>query len=211
MAIAIQLGDIYDIETYDGLVAYIIAHLELDAETALQVPNFIRKAEYRLDRLLSFSQRESSSVLSVADGDTFVALPEDCRAVRSVKAGSCTLKQVSLDELNDHYGQMTGAPVVYAISDEKLLVGPAQATDLTVTYLARLPALSDATQTNWLLLNNADAYVYGALWQACAWLEDVDAATAFRAEMMEIIGEINQQGSRYRYGGPLIPKLRVAV
>lgn len=205
MSIAIKLFDTFDIETRDGLIAYVISHLELDTETAAQVPTFIRKAEYRLDRLLTIPHRESSVSLSFTAGTDRVSLPADCRSVRSVYTDR-PLKQVALSYLQDRYDE-AGMPLAYALSEHDLVLGPvpASTTSVRLSYLTRLEPLTDANQTNWLLSNNADVYVYATLWQAAAWLEDIDAATAFRAEMMTIIDEINLQAQRARWSGPLVP------
>lgn len=208
MAIAVSLDEIFDIETFSGLVQFIINHLELDTETAAQVPNFIRLAEYRLDRLLTVPQRETKRTRTLS-GDTLASLP--WRSIHYVEGPDGPIPQMSLDGLIDLYGEESGSPCGYAQDGETLVFRPIPPSSITVTlsYMTRIPPLSTANPTNWLLQNNADAYVYGALWQACAWLEDIDAATAFRAELMSIIPEVNQQAMRYRFNGPLVPRLNV--
>jgi len=204
MAIAIQLSPTFDIETYDGLVAYIIAHLELDAETAAQVPTFIRKGEYRLDRLLTIPQRENTVSLTSVAGLATIPLPDDIRSVDAIKG----LNQKPLTAIQQHYNY-SGTPLYYAVGNQFITLGPipSAADTYELTYLTRLAPLSEANQTNWLLTQNADAYVYSALWQAAGWLEDIDAAVAFRGELMAIIDEINLQSDRYRTGSPLVPNI----
>lgn len=206
MAIAISLSDTYDIETYDGLIAYIIAHLELDTETAANVPTFIRKGEYRLDRLLTIPQRENTVSISSTAGSATIPLPSDIRSIDNIKG----LKQRTLADITENY-TYSGTPLYYAVGNEFITLGPVPsvADDYELTYLTRLPALSATNQTNWLLSQNADAYVYSALWQAAGWLEDIDAAVAFRSELMAIIDEINLQARRARWAGPLVPNLKV--
>ena len=210
MTIAIQIDPAFDVETYDGLIAYIIAHLELDSESSQQVPTFIRKAEYRLDRLCTVPQRENSITRIASIGDQVVPLPSDCRSVLDVQSDR-TLKQVSLATLNDCYTEEDGIPDLYAVSNLNLLLGPtpSEETNLEITYLTRLPPLSAQNQANWLLSNNADAYIYGALFEASTWLEDLDAAAQYRAEMLSIIGEVNEQAQQYRFSTPLLPNLVV--
>lgn len=208
MAIAIQLQDAFDVETYDGLIAYIIAHLELDSESAAQVRTFIRKGEYRLDRLLTVPQRESVASLTTTAGEQSASLPDGLRQIRSLRLlgdSSYPLEPVTLTTLHAEYSDASGKPTAYAIADQDMYLGPVPdaAYSLTLTYLTKLPALSDSNQTNWLLSNNADAYIYSALWQAAGWLEDIDAAIAFRSELMAIIDEVNLQGARFRNAAPM--------
>lgn len=212
MTIAILRFDLFDIETFDGLVAFIISHLELDDETAAQVPTFIRMAEYRLNRLVTAPERETSSSLTTEAGNQTVSLPVDFRQLhnaRVVSSEGYPLKQVTRDHLHDAYTNSSGKPVAFAISEQGLEFGPTPdgAYGISLVYSAKIPPLSEGNQSNWLLVAHADAYVYSALWQACAWLEDIDAATAFRAELMTIIAEINEASHRYRHGSKLVPNL----
>lgn len=212
MAIVIQTFDTFDIEDRDGLIAYIIAKLELDAESAAQVPTFIRMGEYRLNRLLTAPERETSVTLTTEAGQQAVALPVDYRQLRNARlvgTDGWPLDQVSPEALHTNYTNASGRPVAYSISEQSLQLGPVPDGEYEVrlVYSARIPPLTEAAPTNWLLVSNADAYVYSALWQACAWLEDVDAAIAFRNELFTIIDEINLSSSRYRNGAPLVPRV----
>lgn len=209
MTISIPLSSAFDVETFDGLEAFIIAYLELDAETQAQVPTFIRLAEYELDRMLTVPQRESLSDLTTTAGIEFVDLPVDARQVRQayyVADNGYPLEPVSLNVLRSQYSTKTsGAPLAYAISDQAAYFGPVPdgAYAIRLTYLTKLPALSEDNQTNWLLSNNADAYVYATLAQAAGWLEDFDAASAFRSMLDVIMPQVNAQGNRYRNASPM--------
>lgn len=216
MAIAIALADAFDIETYDGLVAYVIAHLELDGESEAQVPTFIRQAEYRLNRLCTAPERETSIIMTTTAGEQSVALPVDyrqLRAARFVADDGYPLAQASLNVLHSDYSGTSGRPQAFCISEQAVHFGPMPDGEYTIyaTYLARIPPLSPTNQTNWLLSGNADAYVYATLMQASVWLEDLEAATTYRAELMSIIDEVNLQGNRYRMSGPIRMRSPVVV
>ena len=216
MTIAISIADAFDIEDRDGLIAYITAHLELDSESAAQVPTFIRKAEYRLNRLVLAPERETSTSYSTVAGTQNLSVPVDFRQIRSVRFvgdPGYPLEQVTPDFLNDQYTNLSGKPTVYAVEEESLKLGPVPdgVYEVRLVYMTRIPPLTEASPTNWLLSTNADVYVYSTLWQAAAWLEDIDAATAFRAEMMEIIDEINASSNRYRRSTPMRLRSPVVV
>lgn len=216
MAIAINLELPYDIETYDGLIAYVTAHLELDAETVTQLPTLVRKAEYRLNRLVVTPERETSTTLTTVAAQQAIALPTDFRQLKNLRYmgnPGYTLEPVTLDVLHDGYTSVSGVPYVFAISESNLNLGPVPdgAYSLSLTYIRKIPGLSESNQTNWLLSTNADVYVYAVLWQTAAWLEDAQAAVAFRSEMMEIIDELNQSGNRYRSSAPMRLRSPVVV
>lgn len=211
MAIAINLDTPYDIETYDGLIAYVTAHLELDAETVTQLPTIIRQAEYRLNRLVTMPERETSATLTTTAGEQAIALPSDFRQARNLRypgSAGYSLNLVGMDVLHDGYSYASGQPRVFAIAEGNVNLGPVPDAEysLTLTYLRTIPGLSETNQTNWLLTTNADVYIYAVLWQTAAWLEDVQAALAFRSEMMEIVDELNKSGTRYNFGAPLRPR-----
>lgn len=215
MAIAIDLELPYDIETYDGLVAYIIAHLELDAETVTQLPTLIRKAEYRLNRLVVTPERETSTTMTTVAAEQSISLPNDFRQAKNLRYlgnPGYSLEPVTLNVLHNGYtSDAMGAPRVFSIAEGSLNLGPVPdgVYSLSLTYIRKIPGLSETNQTNWLLSSNADVYVYAVLWQTAAWLEDIQAALAFRSEMMEIIDELNMSGNRYRSSAPM--RLRSSV
>lgn len=211
MAIAISIGSPFDIETYDGLVAFLIAHLELDAESQGQVPTFIRMAEYRLNRMILAPERETTGTINTTAALQYVALPTGFRQLRTAYVDGYPLAPVTLNVLHSQFTDSSGKPQVYAIAQQALYFGPVpdDTYAITLTYLEELAPLSDANQTNWLLSGNADAYVYASLMQAAAWLEDLQAASLFRSELDSIIGEVNAQGTRYRNSAPI--RLRSSV
>lgn len=206
MAIAITLSAAAGLETYDGLKAFLVAHLELDPETESQLPNLIRMAEYRLDRMVTIPQRETSASLSFTAGASYASLPADFRHARLVReSAGVPLEAVSLADLRG-YGAESGVPVAYAVANQALHVAPAPGSAMTleVVYTAKLTPLTDDNQTNWLLTENADAYVYAALIQCEAFLGKDDRLPLLESALVQAMEEINRQGNRYRSGSPLV-------
>lgn len=204
MTIAINPGTAFDIETYDGLLAYVTEHLELDEDTVAQLPTMLRLAEARLDRLCMVPERETSVAITTVAGEQSVSLPIDYRHLtnaRLVSSYGRALEQVQLGFLHDQFTNLTGEPYVYAISDGNVHFGPVPDASYTIrlTYFTKLDNLTDTNQTNWLLTENPDVYKYALLFQVSTWLEDLAAAEGYRAEMMTIIDEVNLQAQRYRY------------
>lgn len=213
MTIAISTGAAFDIETYDGLIAYIVAHLQLDAETEGQVPTFIRSAEYELNRMVLAPERETTGVLTYAAGDAYQALPSDFRQLRTAYLdGEYPLSQVTLNVLGG-FLDSSGKPQVFTIAGQAVHVGPVPdaAYTLTLTYIADIPSLSPTNQTNWLLSTNADAYVYATLREAEAFLGNDARIQLFEYALQKVMGQINQQGNRYRNSGPIRLRSPVVV
>lgn len=204
MSIAIQISDADDIESYDGLISFVTNHLQLDAETALQLPTLIRMAEYRLNREVLMPERETSTTLSTVAGERSVALPVGFRQMRSVYLdGEYVLSPVTLNVA--YQFETTEQPSVYAIAEQALFFGgiPDAVYAVNITYLEALSRLSPTNQTNWLLSTNADAYVYATLIQAEAFLGHDERIPLLDAALSQAISELNRSGNRYRNASPM--------
>ena len=75
-------------------------------------------------------------------------------------------------------------------------------TSATLIYYAKIPALSDANPTNWLLTRYPDAYLYACLLEAMPYNEE-DArmqtwATAYATAIDKI--QRDDKGARYTQG-----------
>jgi hypothetical protein len=72
----------------------------------------------------------------------------------------------SPDELSiDYAANSSGQPVVFTVigGNVELAPIPDAVYSLELTYQQRIPALSDASNTNWLLTNWPNAYLYASL------------------------------------------------
>jgi hypothetical protein len=76
-----------------------------------------------------------------------------------------------------------------------------------MVYRATIPALGPALESNWLLLKHPDAYLYGTLIQAEGYGWNDERIGMLKAALDEAVVEINQSGTRQRYGSsPLTMK-----
>lgn len=204
MALTISLTELFTIESYDGLIAYVTALLELDAESAAQVPTFIRLAEKRLKRLIITTERETTA--SVDASAQVVALPDECRAVRLIQIeDEGALRRVSLDYLLANYSGLTGKPEAYAFADSAVYLGPApdDTYRLTATYMADFAPLGETNQSNWLLLDHPDAYLYATLIHANHFITKPEELASMNAALLSVVEEINRHANRLRASGPL--------
>lgn len=213
MSIAITLTTPADIETYDGLLAFIVAHLELDSETEAQLPALVRMAEYRLNRMLTVPERETIASVTTTAGTAYVALPTGYRQLRSAyidndyPLAAATLHSVQTDL------ESSGKPQRYTIADQSIYFAPTPDAVYTVslTYMEKLAYLSATNQTNWLLSENADAYVYAVLIQCEAFLGHDARIPLLEAALVTTMDEINAQGNRYRLASPIRLRSPVVV
>lgn len=203
-----------DIGTYSGIVSFVTAHLQLDAETVAQLPNLIRMGELKLKRQILTPERETVATSPTEPGDQTVALPADFRQAISVSIDSePPLEQVTLHVLQSQYWQQgtPGKPVAFSITNGALYFGPVPDAEYSValTYQAELTPLTEDSVANWLTNTNPDAYVYATLAEAEAFRGNIEAASVWAGQLDVVITEVNDEGNRYRSSGPI--RLRSSV
>lgn len=207
--VVIPLFDSFAIETYDGLVSFLEEHLELDTETVAQLPSLIRLAEYELDRMLTAPEREISVNLATTAGIGFIQLPALYRQVRTVRvSGYAPLSANSLSAVQEAQVN-SGRPLAYAMAEDSVHLAPTPDAAYTVSlvYMTRIPPLSPSNQTNWLLSQHADAYLFAALIQTLLFQNHDERAVTLRPYLVSIMDQINEQGLRARFGALMTPRV----
>ncbi len=206
MTIALSLSEDFEIESYSGLQTFLTSHLQLDADTIANLPSLIRLAEYRLSRLITTLDRESTETLTTTIGQQTMNLPTDFVQLRQLRLNGDTgypLEQVSLNvvESADHAGK----PTMFAMSNGQVFLGPVPdaAYSIRCVYTQSLTPLSNDSPTNWLLVAHADAYVYMTAAVIELHLENTPSASLYNQLAEGVLDEIAAQGNRYRWSGPM--------
>ncbi len=176
-----------------------------DLDTA--VPTFIQLAEARLNRLLDDPEMEVTSTI-IAAGDS-TALPADFGEMVSISTGNGALHPVGAVEFATFDSSITGTPRYYVVQDGSISFAPGNATAaIRMVYRRRIPALTAANPTNWLLSLAPDAYLYGALVQAEGFLAEDERVGGWKDMFDETIAELRSDGSRRKWGaGGLRPRI----
>lgn len=162
-------------------------------------PRFIGLAELKLNRLLRVGDMEATAVISVVDGDA--PLPADFLEARQVLAASGRpIRAVALQQVADKGMAGAGAPVCYAIVGSRIKPFPVGSYGLTMTYYSKIPALSAASPTNWLLEKAPDVYLYGLVEEISIWERDAGKAGAAQALKMAAVSGLGVADERARWG-----------
>jgi hypothetical protein len=171
-------------------------------------PTFVQLTEARLNRLLEDPEMEVTST-ATASGDSTL-LPADFGSMVSVSTGDGRLAATGPVEFAAYDSTVTGTPRHYVIRDGAISFWPGNGTAIiTMVYRRRLPPLTAAAPSNWLLLLAPDLYLYGVLMQAYLWDHDEDRAGAYKSAMDEATAELRQDGNRRKWGaGPIAPRIR---
>jgi hypothetical protein len=189
--------------SYDGLKASVADFLNR-GDLVSAIPDFITLAEAQMTRRLAGRLRQGLPVprrmivradAVIAPGAEYVAVPADFHGpVEFVLDGALVLDYLDPTNLarEKQQGQGGGAPRRYALVGGELRLFPAADRSYAgeLTYIARVPALSQASPANWILADYPDAYLYGALVQSAPYLKDDARATTWGALFTAALDDI---------------------
>jgi hypothetical protein len=91
----------------------------------------------------------------------------------------------------------------------KLLLAPApdRAYVATLIYEPQLSPLVNQTDTNWVLTNHPNVYLYGALKHASLWIRDAELAAGWQGLYDAHVAKLEKAKIDYEYGaGQLVAR-----
>jgi hypothetical protein len=177
-----------------------------------QIPLFIQFVEADLNtRLRCREQIIRAEALSDAE---FVQLPGDwLEAVNlQIVDGTSPLRFVTLDEADIIVKEQRYDRVVaYSLMNGaiELVPPPTDDVELEMIYYGKIPALSNANTTNWLLSKAPDVYLYGALTHAAPFLVDDQRIAVFGSFYGQRVQALNDEAQKsLTSGSPLVARTR---
>lgn len=207
MSIAIPTYAPGAISNYSELIDEIRDMMD-DADYSQEaIDRALRKAEAEFNRTLRTPDMETRVVFDITSELT--ALPDDFHEMRFIFVESQPdrgLASMSPGGMLQTYGGISGCPQAYAIEGRNLRVGPVGNVTVEMVYYQRIPGLSDATVSNWLLRKHPDLYVAGALYHLARRERDADGMAQAAQEVATLTESIKQNAIATRWGAaPLIP------
>lgn len=197
------------IASYSELLDEIDAWLDRSDLTA-RIPTFIRLFEARMNRRLRVPDMETTVTTTLEADETTYALPDDFLGMKSIFVDSSpdrVLVAMTPANIRATYPYATsGLSGAYAIEAGNIILAPPPGSGdtLTMTYYAEIPALTESNTTNWLLDGHPDAYLYGTLCMAQAYLVDDERLATWKAAWDEAVAEVQDSANRSRIpAGPL--------
>lgn len=214
MTIALTLTGVGVVNDYPELVSRVGEWMNRD-DLEDQIPDFVSLFEARFNRLVR--AREVTTLWAVTDG--VYSLPSDFRRLRKLAVDGSPdtqLVQVSPEDAVKLYGGATGTPAAYSVEGDAdgartLYLYPVGSASLRVTYFSKLPNLSVAAPTNWLMDDHNDIYLWGTLYQAATYIRDPDAIQVTGDYLERAIAELNTMLRNDKWGTPLAPRCAVQV
>jgi hypothetical protein len=162
------------------------------SDLAAVVDDFIDITESRLNRELRVSQMEVRATTTAST--EYLALPTDLLAIRNIQLNSNPVREIlyvspmEMDRLAQA-GQETNR---YTIVGDEIQLNATSSGSLEIAYYAKIPALSDAAPSNWLLAAHPEVYLYGCLAETFKYAMDDEQAAKYAGLYSEAIGQIKR-------------------
>ena len=191
------------VTTYAGLKSAISTFLNRE-DLADAAPTFIALAEARLNRDVRHWAMETRA-RATFDAQ-YENLPRDWLGmIRVALTGDRAIDPASQATIMDmrEGDSQAGKPKLYTITggDIELFPTPDTAYDGEILYYAKIPALCDACQTNWLIDFAPDAYLYGALLHSAPYLQEDARIATWSALYQSAVDQLNDTSERGKHGG----------
>lgn len=162
-------------------------------------PRYLGMAETKLNRALRVADMEVEGTVTITEGDG--TLPTDFLEARQVLSPTgVPLRAMSLQQMVNAYREQSGTPAGYAVVGSTIKVRPKATGDLGVTYFGRLPALTPANPTNWLLSKAPDVYLYAVVAEIAIAAQDAAKTQAAMQFLGLALQGLQVEDERRRWG-----------
>lgn len=197
-------------ELQDAIIRWMIRD---DDDMPAFARDFIALAEERFNNVLRLPEMEQTASATTVDG--VILLPPDFVSAKAAYIDGevkTPLTQLPIAQLTDFYASSArGSPLNFALQSGNVMVfGPApdDEIDIVLNYYAKIPPLSDAAPTNWLLTTNSSLYLAASLAEGFAYTVDAERAAYWEGRTNRALDELRQEGIKNAYSGPLRAQAR---
>lgn len=198
------------LDTYGGLKTVIANYLGR-ADLTTPIPDFVTLAHKDLMQRLRGHLRLQKRSTSFSITGEYVAAPSDFLELVTMRITSTDpdreLTYLAESSMTSAYGTGTGIPKFVALvgnttaGTEMFRFAPAPDTTYTATieYHASLTFFANDNAYNWILTDYPQAYLYGSLLQAAAYIGDDPRVPLWKAGYDEALERLMSAGKQARY------------
>lgn len=161
------------------------------------IPDFVRmaEAEFARDPRIKTAMQTTRYADTVLNGQ--VILPDDMQELKELRVNSAPFYQLTLE---DFRAKLTG-PYFTRIGQVAQILGSPTGVPYEILYTQRYAPLVFNEDSNWLLRNNYDVYLWKCCEQGAVWLRDPEGVTGYRAKYEAAVQEMLSANNRYNWGG----------
>ena len=179
------------------------AHRDDTTFTAL-VPDFIRLAEVRFNRILRVSDMEAtlaSSALTLGE----LTLPTGFLAFKELRFDGTidyTLQPKPLEWIRAQDDTATGDARYFAVTKDSVVCWPPTGP-IKGTYYQEIPDLA-TNSTNWLLDSHPDLYLFATLVEAALWMQDDSRIPLWAEKASALLDAVQRSDDRNQFDGGIL-------
>lgn len=193
--------------TYTELKNQIADFLNRD-DLVSAIPSFISLAEAGMNRQLRLQRMVKRAIATADEG--YITLPgdwlESVNVQTNINGLPRKLQYMTLEQADDFLqkrGIVSGLPEFFNVTGTQLelVPRPSQPVEIELTYFAKIPALSDTNQNNFLFLTSPDLYLYGALLHSAPYLKEDGRIPVWGGLYDRAMQEVALADEKSRYSG----------
>lgn len=193
------------LDTFENLVKEVIDYSHRN-DMGNRIDTFIQLAENTMysNSAQPLKVRSMEIVSTAATAGQYVELPPDFESARSVRLvigdNSGELRFQAPEQLFKH--PASGKPLFYTIVGNEIQFGrvPDSAYTLEIQYFRKATPLSLTNQTNEILTNHPQVYLYGALAALFGFTQDTEQEAVYGNKFIDAIKGANKSDKKRRYG-----------
>jgi len=176
-----------------------------DPELDAALPGILQHVEARVAREIVHSSQVVVAQITISGRSG--PLPSDCLEIRSLSLASGSRRRLELvtpEQLREGgYWEKGGDPLQYAIENRAIYLAPAAGDDTVfdLSYYRRFPPLVVSADTNYLLTNYPDLYLYAMLAETMAFVQDAEAQMGYEAKYADTRRALLEQDIDFRTSG----------
>ena len=197
-------------EISDAIINY--ANRSNDFAFISNIQLWISMVEGELNRSLRSTDQEVRAAIEVAT--QYIQLPEDVLELRNIQMntsrGTVPLEAMSPQQIDTEAASSVGIPSGYTVIGAAIQLdcAPSSNVSIEIAYYAKIPELTSEADNNWLSSKAPDAYIFGALSHANAWLADDDRIQLWAIKFDQIKNDLQTESERLKYqGGSMVQRL----
>jgi len=184
--------------TFVGLKASVASWINR-TDLSAQIPDFVVLAEALIARTIKVRSQETV-VTGTLTGET-LAHPTGMLSARRLLVADLPLDYLTPEQYAElKYATVSGGKFT-SIGSTFYILGGASTDTYELTYIGTFTALSADTDTNFVLTNAPEVYLWAALHYAAVYMKDVNAATGYLSLYQAAMGLLNAQEKEAKHSG----------
>lgn len=180
---------------FSGLSASIARWLNR-TDLAAVIPDFVRMAESEFSRdtrlRSSFQVVDTSGYAPAGE----IPLPVDMLELRELSAAGKALRELPYED----WRQLSDGPYFARVGEVVHITGK-PATAYGLKYLQKLPALVFQSDSNWLLREHYDVYLWKCCEMGSAWMRDPEAVASYSAKYESAVQQLLAANNAHKWAG----------